>query len=61
MPQKWVEAGSNPFMTDCSGPRKVIDYSKAEGEVDNDDLYSYDLDSQVKAAFGGDGAYSVKF
>ena len=56
-----MEAGSNPFMTDCSGPRKVIDYSKAEGEVDNDDLYSYDLDSQVKAAFGGDGAYSVKF
>jgi hypothetical protein len=48
----------NPYMYDTRGPKKAIDYAKPEANQDEDDnLYSFDIDATMKAAFG---EYSVK-
>ena len=48
----------NPYLFDCSGPRKVIDYSKPEAVDDDDNLYSFDLDDAMNSFPAGE--YSVK-
>jgi hypothetical protein len=44
----------NPYLYDVSGPKKKIDYSKPEANQgeDDGDLYSFDIDATMKAAFG---------
>jgi hypothetical protein len=55
-----VEEGEkyNPYLYDASGPK-----SKRLGlpEANNDnDLYDFDMDETMQAAFNADGQYSVK-
>ena len=49
----------NPYLYATGGPKKVNFYGAPEGGND-EDLASYDLDSQIMNAFGDD-TYKVKY
>ena len=45
VPRSYDEETYNRYLLDASGPRKVVDYSKAP--VDDEDLSSFDLDNNT--------------
>ena len=59
-----IPDSENPYLFDCKGPKKRIDYAAGDGQ-DHGDMESYDLDlalGHAAEAIGGDpGAYSVKY
>ena len=54
---------NNPYLYDCSGPKKVIDYSKPDVEQDDQDGFEFlDGNAQgLKTAIEQDGSYSVNY
>ena len=46
-----IEDVDNPYLYDCSGPKKVIDYSKADDYEDVMQTLSFDMADEAQAAF----------
>lgn len=51
----------NPYLYDCSGPKKVIDYSKQDDYEEAMEALSFGTYEQAQVAFTQDGGYAVNY